>query len=258
MIPWWLGAAVAAPPTCPDREEALQRYEHAVVWDGPDAAEEASERVQAALACGPVASPEEVARLWWAEAALLRALGNEAGAAEATAAARRMHDGPPPAIYGEALHEGGGEVEGGDGVLRVFPVPKGHLVAVDGEVQALPVTVAPGPHLVQIGRSPRRVHWATVVTLQPELELMVETHLPAKMPRQRQPRPMLTGVGIGIGAAGLAMLGSTVLTRASANRAYDAENFELGDAWVTVNRTLFASGLTTTLAGGALVIVGQW
>ena len=192
----------AAVEPCPDREEALAAAEHAVLWADEATAREALERVEDALACGPVADPRSVARLFWAEAALLRSLQDPIGAAEAVAAAARMQAGPPPEAYGDTLGALPAPVSSSEGRLDVFVIPEGHRVALDGRVVAVPTPVPAGPHLVQVARSRRRVAWAEVVSVQPGVDLMVQTGLPGRVPRVRAPRPLLTGIGIGLGAAG--------------------------------------------------------
>ena len=112
--------------------------------------------------------------------------------------------------------------------------------------------------MLQVG--PRRgpAAFADVVVVAPDVELVIETGVSPSSLSRPSGRPLLTGVGVGIGVAGLALLSTTVGSRAAARRAYDEERFEAGDAWVRVNQTTAVAGFVATGLGVGLVVVGRW
>ncbi len=260
----WMSAAVAwaAEPVCPDVDAALAVAEHAAAMADVDRAQEASQAVIEAFACGPEATPEQVARLWLGQAAMLTALGADDAADEALIAAARLSPVTPAAAYGEAMaarHARAlAEPTSAVGTLDAFPVPDGYVASIDGVRSPLPSEVPAGPHLLQIGPKRGPMAFAQAVTVSPDTTFVVQTELPLEIERTRRRRPKLTGVGLGVGLAGLSLLVASVPTRNAAVRAYDDEDFGRGDAWVTVNHATLLTGASALAAGGGLVIAARW
>lgn len=259
---WWLAVAMAQEPACPDVDDALAVVENAAALADVERARAAAETVVTAFSCGAVASPDRVARLWIGQAAIMMALGAEESADEALAAAARLSPGTFPDAYGDALRQRHAAASTRppptNGSLDAFPMPDRYVAAVDGERVELPHAVTAGPHLLQIG--PRRgpMVFAQAVTVAPDTDFMVDTALPQTVTPVRRRRPVLIGVGLGLGAAGLGLLTASIPTRQAARRAYDEEQFERGDAWVTVNHATVISGVAALGLGGGFVIAARW
>lgn len=160
-----------------------------------EAAARSSEVVEA-FGCGPPADPALVARLWLAEAILLRAEGELASSDDALLAAARISTGIWVEDYGAELRARQLELHleatepPAVGTLSLEPaLGPDHVAAIDGILQeSFPASLPAGPHLVQVGSDPQHMALARVVELLPSTELVVRTGLPGP-PSPVEPRP---------------------------------------------------------------------
>ena len=212
MIAFLVGWA-AAQTACPSRVDALDRLEEAVLTADYAAAEAQLEAVITTFACGPVASAEQLARLWNLEGALLVFTGETDAAVESFQASRRMSDAFPE-VLGSKLEAvwSGAPAADGDGEVSVDPKPVWWTVAVDGAPGPAPRQVPVGLHLVQIGPSTSDIRLAKVVYVGSGATALVANELvegpppaPVAAPAAARPadRPPVvsTHTAIGVSAA---------------------------------------------------------
>ena len=252
---WWLMIAVSW-ATCPEPEPLLQTLEDAVVEGRLKEAKTASDQLVEAFACGKAAEPQMVARMWLAEAVILTANGEREAATDALRSAARVDPEVWVASYGAKLRKqyasAASRPDGRAGSLEVVPLPRGYVVAVDGRVSKTPVSVLPGPHLVQVGPRPRRMAFAQVATVSSGLGLELDPGLTAT-PFEVLPRDtpsFVRGAGVGVGVAGLALLAGSIPAHFAARSADPAANQAAHDARVTTNHVLFWSGALWCRGGG--------
>ena len=183
--------------------------------------------VEESLACGGLARPDELARLWLLEGALATFSGDTQSAADAFRAAAEVEPGrfiedlgpQIRAAYEAAL----AERSTGLGTLFVEPTLAGWTLAIDGTPTTSPIATPEGLHVVQVGPTPDEVVFARVIHAIADLTIVIETGLepvllrdpPQTNPRttpdavivpKPRPEPPLTvawlasaGLGLGVG-----------------------------------------------------------
>ena len=155
MFLYLLGAAAwAEEPRCPDPARAIQSAEQDVVSYFLRDAEIGLTEAIAGLACGPSATPEALAPFWLVRGVLWSFLDDER-ADSAFAAARLADPAYFPGDYGDGIRarwEAARSPEGSMGELILRGVEEGDWVVLDGVEQTAPWRLAPGFHLVQVGR----------------------------------------------------------------------------------------------------------
>lgn len=172
----------SAHATCGDRSALLDLLERQVTEGRIDEGEATSRTIVESLGCGPLAQPEQIARLWLAEAVMLAVRGEREASDQALASAARLSTGAWRPIYGEALkmrlEQASHLPPPGSGELRVESLYAGYLAAVDGVAVLFPVTLSSGLHLLQIGTSSSSMSVAIRFAQPPGLDLVIDPKLP--------------------------------------------------------------------------------
>lgn len=258
-----LGAARAE---CPDLTVATAAVTDALVAARLEDAHTALSTAEASLSCGPVPTPQAIARLWLAEAALASIEGRADDAADAWAAAARLAPEQWDHRYGEDLRAKRDKAVlaagRGQGSLQVTPLPDRHSLWIDGTQRPNPRPATEGLHVVQIAN--KDVVYGDLVLLGAGESMTVKATLPA--PDAPSPRE----IGAMAGGAGSAVLGGAMLFVANtlnSNYSSSVDSYERGalsqpDALQQVQGThraqlgLVAGGGALIVAGGALLTVG--
>lgn len=145
------------------------------------------EEVEQAWGCGPVATRDELARFWLATGVHRVYVAQLEEAGDALAAARRLDGALRVDAWGEdvrAAWSAAGAVSGAGSVQTASSIDRREVVYLDGEPGALPATLAPGYHVVQVVRFGTAV-WADAFFLAPDVSLTLEVTRPpaAELPR---------------------------------------------------------------------------
>jgi hypothetical protein len=225
----WLWVA-AARAECGDPELLLGELE-AMVLEGRFAeAEAVRERLVGAFGCGELAAPEQVARMWLAEALVLGARDEQQASDEALAAAARIAPSTWTETYGpawKARWQAAAAREAEPGRVELAGLPEDHVGAVDGAVMSFPATLPPGPHLLQV------LDTRAVASMRFELPASLDLVLE---PVLQRPRPGAGGGGSGTRSRWAAPLPSSTAPpspRARAGRAGAPGTTAKACAWPT-------------------------
>lgn len=214
MWVWWLVATAQA--TC-DPVALVDQLEKAVLDARFDDAEAISKQMVEAFGCSPRADQAVLARLWNAESVMLDGFGESSAADDALRAAFRTS----PTTWNPAFGEGRRTRQqalgnaGAPGLVRIEPLTPGTFAAIDGEMVQLPATVAPGLHLVQIGREPNAIYDARIIDLPAASDVVLTFDPPPGFasgegaPVRSRRRNRITHALV-IGALGAAAYGITV------------------------------------------------
>ena len=184
---------------CPDRQALLDVVQAAVVEADLDAAEAGLSALEDAFACGTVADPQQLARMWLLEGAWLSFIGDTAGAIACWNAANRVAPNLWIPDLGDELradYETATPLDG-SGHIDVEPVLFwGSIAAVDGQMTALPLEVAPGLHLVQAGTAGDEIAIGRIISVTPNSTAVVATGLmdPAQMGSAAPAEPVVVAV----------------------------------------------------------------
>lgn len=173
----WAGTAFAQ---CEDPAVVVTEAEAAVIEVRLDEAESALDRVEAALGCSPIASSELLGRMWLAEGVMLSIAG-DAAAEDSFAAAHRVAPGFWNEDYGPKLHERYQAAQlshiPGQGEIHLEAPIKGHIIGIDGRMASLPMSLASGLHVVQVGRSAQEILFAKMVFVPDGVDVQITTGL---------------------------------------------------------------------------------
>jgi hypothetical protein len=222
-------------------------------------AELTSQALIEAFGCGPLAAPDQIARLWLAEAVLLSARGEEAASDKALVSASRLSPATWQEVYGLALKERWEDAHlrpvGEAGLLRVEPLDPGYVGAIDGVVvSSFPTVLPPGLHLLQIGLDASSMKTAFRFVQPSGFDLVIDPKLPPlpvpppvtqNRDTDRRQRRILHALAVG-GAAGL-VYGTTFATSAAY---YDAPQQQRSNGLRALN-----DGLVLTSAGAGITSV---
>lgn len=162
---WGVGAWAA---DCPDLGERLDELELEVFEGRLDDAAAGVEELEAAFACA-IASPEQLARFWIAEGAVLTYRADASGAVDSFAAAARVAPGVWNPNYGTSLQgvyeaASGSVSESATGQISLVD-PSDRAAWVDGVPASPPVTAPMGLHLVQAGPDATSVDFGKLLYL---------------------------------------------------------------------------------------------
>ena len=184
---WILLIAAAASAACPDRAELIDKALDAVVSADLFGARNRLTELEGALACGVLATQDELVSMWLLEGALSTFSGDREGASDAFRAAAVQRPSwfiddlgaPLRADYDAAC----ATPVSGTGTLVIEPVLAGWTLAVDGESAEFPVTVSAGLHVVQVGSSDDAVGFARVIHVSDGATVVIDTQLRPVLPR---------------------------------------------------------------------------
>ena len=252
-----IGAAWAQDP-CPNRAAILVELELAVQEGRFDDADGERQRLIEALACGPAAEVDVLARLWLAEAVILSAFGDEGGADDALKAAGRVAPTLWLDVYGPEFQARWFAAQAEEivpGRLRLQPVPEGHITLVDGSEVHLPGLVPSGLHVAQVGPDADNITFAQEIFLLPDQDLVVRTGLVGRSETggstERDGFPVFLAIG---GATAVGAATTAALAFRYNGQMRDAPDQEALDAAYRTQRVL---GTTSyTLMGLTAVTVG--
>lgn len=177
---------------CPDRGAVLSEIEAALLEAELDTAAEGLTRFEEALACGEIASAEQLARMWQAEAVLRHLQQRDQAAIDAFSAAARVAPGvwnPDFGVELESLYKAAASRPQGIGQLTIEP-ELGHWEGyVDGKRSSFPTNAIAGLHVVQV-LGPDGVGFAKHLFLAQKQTFAVETDLaPIEEPWRPEPEP---------------------------------------------------------------------
>ncbi len=210
--------SLASMATCPDREQVTTEATAATIDADLFLARTRLTQLERAFACGPQASPDQLARLWLIEGALSVFAGDTAGADEAFAAAARLSPGLWIEDLGMVLrthYEHAPRQVHGTGVVDLQLPLDGWTVSIDGQTTLVPTEVASGLHLVQVGPDPEHMAFAQMVHVLTGSQTLIDTGLvppddvpappPSSPPPSAVPPPRWTvdwlgAVGLGLGS----------------------------------------------------------
>lgn len=208
---------------CGDRASLLDELDQQVLEGRFEQAEITKQTVVAAFACGSLAEPTLVARLWLAEAVMLAAR-DDPGAPELFAAASRLSPTTWTEAYGPSLRKRWEEAERlpvkPSGTVRIDPLVSEYIAALDGTVLVFPAQVPAGPHLLQVGPRPTEMASALRFDLPPGIDLVLDPKVtrpvepPAVAPtRDLRGRRILHALVVG--GVGAAVYSATFATNAA-------------------------------------------
>lgn len=276
LIPFALCALAALVPAtaaaeCPAVVLLLDHAEQAILEGRLDDYPALADEVDAAFACGPAASPKQVARAFLIQGAHQHFTGSAEGATLSFASARRLHpDGWNPVYGGElkAIYDASlSQVPDGLGQITVAPEPHPALLAVvDGEVSSLPAAVPVGFHLVQITEvgGPALAAQRALVLDPGE---SVALNLGPLQPRPVEQPVTATATPAGakkkplwplLAAGGAAVLGGGAAWWASAQDAQMETAGSVGDLDAAYGRQQALNATAWTFGGLAAAGVGVW
>ena len=184
----WLLTVALARAQCADTTPLVAELERAATEGRLGEGEMVKVRLMAALACGPVAPPELLARMWLADAVMLSLRGDEDGATDAIAAAARVAPEVWNDVYGPEFHRrhlaaqgldtGMGHIVFDVAVEGELPVGRPVITVVDGEILSDVTPAVPsGLHVAQIGFGSGDVRFAQEVFVVAGQDLVVRSTL---------------------------------------------------------------------------------
>ncbi len=264
------GLAVLPRPVwaaCPSLVAMMGHAEQSILEGRLDDYPALSEQMDRAFACGPVATPQQVARALLVQGVYQHFTGSKQGAQLSFASALRLDPQGWNPNYGdevEALYRASAaEVNPGVGHLSVLPAPDPSLVVViDGSSSTLPAKVEVGFHVVQVTKPDGSSLVAERVPVLDAGEQVVLNFglLPpfaaagesSAETRRRKPLWPLFAAG---GAAALSG-GAAVWAQAQDDRLRSAASLDALDEAYGTQRALAATAWT--LGGLAAAGVGVW
>ena len=187
---------------CPPIQPALDAARDQILYEQLPEAKASLETAQQTFACAPI-FPTDLARYWLLNGALQQLSGNPERATPYYAASRRLVPEP--------------DLQLGPQLVDAFKVADTPLTAqisldpaipawVDGKLESnWPLTVAVGPHLVQVRAEDDRVLWNSDLDLADGQLAMLQTHLPAGLGVKKLPFPVYLVSGVLIAAGGGAL-----------------------------------------------------
>lgn len=226
----WVLTVAIAQAACDDPAPLVTALEAAATEGRLGEGETVKVRLMAALACGPVAPPQLLARMWLADAVMLSLRGDEDAATDALTAAAHAAPEVWNDVYGPEFrrrHLAARSAEPGIGHI-VFdvhvdgdiPVDRPVATAVDGRVLTdVTPEVSSGLHVAQIGFGATDVRFAQEIFVVPGQDLVVRATLvgetgvpneaapPEVVPTKPRKFPAfliaggVTGIGAGVTAA---------------------------------------------------------
>jgi len=203
----WLSLALGA--ECPSVSAASESARQLLVEEANiEGAEVRLLDAEAGLGCGTPLSATEVAWYWVVRGAVEVSTGQEVEGLARLHAARRVAPGVWEPTLGDVLREQWTNVgDGVDGAITAVPMIS--PVNVDGTEAALPASVAPGLHLVQVVAD-GEVRWGAEVFV-PEGEVLTLDFADVTLPIVAAPvevdtsppaqRPVAAHLGVGAGLA---------------------------------------------------------
>ena len=230
---WMLLGSVAAfaQTPCEDVAPLVDQAEQAIFQVRFDVAEGLLSRAEKGMACGALADPELLARLWLAEGAMYSFSGDDVGSFHAFQAAIRVAPRMWVSNYGAHLRERYDEAFNttvGKGFIDFEPQLAFYEGAVDGVVLTeFPAEVSEGLHLVQVrppsgtvvfgrvvfvdGDSTARVRTGITEIAPPTLAVSpvvvrTETVVPILKPPRKKWHWLIAGATAGAFAGGAALL----------------------------------------------------
>jgi hypothetical protein len=228
---------------CGDPGVLLGELEVLVLEGRFDEAEGARERLIGAFGCGELATPDQIARMWLAEALIL-------ASDDVLAAAARLSPTTWNELYGpgwKARWEAASQRPAPQlGRVDLGELPEGYVGAIDGTVTTFPATLPAGPHLLQVLET--QVVAVQRFDLPAGLDLVLQPALPLEVePSPRKGRRILHALLLGAGS-GLTY-GATFATSAS----WSANHSE---SLRVVNNGLVVSAGGLALTSGVLLVRG--
>lgn len=184
----WLLTVALARAGCVDAPPLVAELERAATEGRLGEGEMVKARLLAAFSCGPLATPELLARMWLADAVMLSLRGDEDAATDALAAAAQAAPEVWNDVYGpefrrrhqaaQGLAPGVGHIVFDVTVEGEAPVGRPVVTAVDGEVLTDVTPAVPsGLHVAQIGFGRGDVRFAQEVYVVPGQDLVVRATL---------------------------------------------------------------------------------
>lgn len=245
---------------CGDPAALLTSAENDIVSFFLADAERTLDEAVEAFGCSTLAEPVELARLFQARG-MVRVLRDEDGAPE-LAASRALAPELWNADYGEQSRALWSEAQlDGQGTLEVKGLPKGHGLAVDGQVVGDQRSFAVGPHLLQVLEG-ERPYYARTVSLGPDAPVVVSIPASGAVGAEVSEASPAVATGRGVkkpwvytGVAGLLAGGALVgAAKLQDGAMRNAETLNELDAAYSRQKTLGYSGYA--VAAGGVVSLG--